>query len=96
MKRTLSLIASLTLCAGLYTPVAFSETVAIPLGKQGDYWNIQRPSTGATKAQVAAQFGEPIARTGPVGEPAIYTWEYEQFKVYFEGDHVIHSVVLPQ
>ena len=96
MKRTLSIVASISLCAGLYAPAAISETVAIPLGKQGDYWNVQRPKTGVTKAQVMAEYGEPTTRSGPVGEPPIYTWKYAQFIVYFEGEHVIHSVVVAQ
>ncbi len=95
MKPIAGLIASLSLCAGLSSPVAMSETVTIPLGKQGDYWNVERPKTGISKDQVLARYGEPLTRSGPVGNPPITTWQYEQFKVYFEYDHVIHSVVLP-
>lgn len=87
------LTASLALCTGLYAPVASSETVTIPLGQQGDHWNIERPRTGISKAQVLNQYGEPTDRTGPVGDPPIYTWHYAQFKVYFESDRVIHTVV---
>ena len=83
------------LCAGTYAPAASSETVKIPLGKQGDHWQVQRPTLGSSKAQVQSIYGEPLERTGPVGDPAIYTWYYEQFKVYFEDDFVIHSVVIP-
>ena len=75
---------------------AFAETVAIPLGQQGKAWEVQTPRHGATKVEVEAQFGSPIATSGPVGEPPIYTWEYEQFNVYFEGDRVIHAVVKMQ
>ena len=96
-QRPLIRLAGLALSAGMAlwaAPAAFSETVAIPLGKQGDYWNIERPRTGASQQQVLSQFGAPLRTTGPVGEPPITTWVYEQFKVYFEYDHVIHSVVL--
>ena len=98
LKRLVSikfLIAiSLTTSLGIFTAPAISETVAIPLGQQGDQWNITRPKTGTSKAQVINQYGEPLARSGPIGNPSIYTWSYEKFKVYFEDDYVIHSVVI--
>lgn len=70
-----------------------AETIRIPLGQQGKAWQVETPRHGITKLEVEAQFGAPQDRTGPVGEPPIYTWDYERFTVYFEGDHVIHSVV---
>jgi hypothetical protein len=70
-----------------------AETVAIPLGQQGKAWNVETPKTGMRKDQVEARFGTPNEKSGPVGEPPIYTWDYQQFTVYFEGDYVIHSVV---
>lgn len=73
-----------------------AETVAIPLGQQGPAWNVETPRTGLTKDQVEAKFGEPVATSGPVGDPPIYTWDYGQFAVYFESDRVIHSVVKHQ
>ena len=30
---------------------------------------------------------------GPVGEPPISQWHYQDFVVYFEGNRVIHAVV---
>jgi hypothetical protein len=90
----LHLIAGLTLCASLYSPNSFSETVVIPLGKQGDYWNIERPKTGTSQAEVEAKYGEPLERSGPLGTPPISSWTYPNFIVYFEYDHVIHSVVI--
>lgn len=70
-----------------------AETVLIPLGQQGKAWNVETPKTGLTKDEVEARFGPPQRRTGPVGDPPIYTWDYGQFAVYFEADRVIHSVV---
>lgn len=85
---------------GLLLPVlsapTVAETVAIPLGQQSKAWNVETPKTGFTKDQVEARFGEPQQRTGPVGDPPIYTWDYGHFKVYFEADRVIHSVVKHQ
>ncbi len=70
-----------------------AEQITIPLGQQGRVWNVESPRTGMSKVQVEQQFGSPIKKSGPVGDPPIYTWEYDKFQVYFEGDYVIHSVV---
>lgn len=87
----------LACCIGALVPfigsAAIAETVAIPLGQQGKAWQVESPKTGMRKAQVEEKFGQPLEQSGPVGTPPIYTWDYEQFTVYFEGDHVIHSVV---
>lgn len=86
----------LGLCLGLLVSTsgaAFADTVAIPLGQQGAAWNIETPRHGLRKDQVEARYGAPQEKSGPVGTPPIYTWDYNQFSVYFEGDYVIHSVV---
>lgn len=51
-----------------------------------------KPRRGISKAQVESQFGAPSSRNGPTGDPAIYFWEYSNFTVYFENDHVLHTV----
>ena len=50
------------------------------------------PSRGMTMAQVEKSHGTPVVRKAPVGSPPISRWEYEDFVVYFEYRHVIHSV----
>ncbi len=70
-----------------------AETVAIPLGQQGKAWQVETPRKGITKVAVEAQYGAPDKRGDPVGDPPISKWDYAQFTVYFEHDHVIHSVV---
>ncbi|MGB3610409.1 MAG: hypothetical protein WA987_08535 [Cellvibrio sp.] len=87
MKK-ISLIILLACTALIHLP-ASAETVRVPVGQQAD---IVKPRTGVTKAKVAEQFGEPLSKQGPVGEPPISSWEYADFVVYFEYDHVIHSV----
>lgn len=52
----------------------------------------QIPTIGMNTANVYAQHGEPSSRTRTVGNPPISSWSYDTFTVYFEGDHVIHSV----
>jgi hypothetical protein len=53
------------------------------------------PTRGTSKAQVEKQFGEPNQRVAAVGNPPISSWVYPGFTVYFEYDHVIHSVATP-
>jgi hypothetical protein len=42
---------------------------------------------------VLAEFGEPLARIKPVGDPPITRWEYAEFIVNFERRWVIHSAI---
>jgi hypothetical protein len=47
-----------------------------------------------TMHEVSEKFGAPANKIAPVGAPPISRWEYAGFVVYFEGDHVIHAVVV--
>ena len=71
---------------------ALAETVRIPIGEQSAVATANKPRTGITKTKVEAEFGEPLVKNGAVGDPPISSWEYPDFTVYFEYDHVIHSV----
>jgi len=74
-----------------------AETIKVPVGSQTpESQLLARPSTGATKAQVKIQFGEPQKENPAKGKPPISNWEYAEFIVYFENDHVIHSVIKPK
>ncbi len=73
---------------------ASAEEIQVPLGQQGDKENpVVLPSSGMTKEQVQARFGEPSDWKEAVGEPPISSWRYNGFTVYFEYDRVIHSVL---
>ena len=50
------------------------------------------PARGMSIQRVEQEFGAPLSRRGPVGEPPIRVWSYAGFRVYFETDRVIHSV----
>lgn len=50
------------------------------------------PVRGATMKSVEGQFGAPETRHAAVGNPPITRWDYAAFSVFFEHDHVIHSV----
>lgn len=51
------------------------------------------PQKSATMNQVRADYGDPIAESAPVGDPPITRWEYADFVVYFEHQHVITTVL---
>lgn len=56
------------------------------------------PTRGMTMKQVEARFGSPLhklpARGGDTPKhPVIHRWEYKGYIVYFERNHVIHSVL---
>ncbi|RBW49835.1 hypothetical protein [Marinobacter sp. F3R11] len=77
------------------TPVsgAFAEELRVPVGSQADRSQEKMPRTGLTQASVRASWGEPAKAEGPVGQPPISQWHYDNFVVYFENDRVIHSVL---
>ena len=56
------------------------------------------PHRGLTMAQVERQYGAPIHKLQTRGgdtnkHPPINRWEYANYIVYFERNHVIHSVI---
>lgn len=74
---------------------AGAAQASIVLNEDGTY-QVQRvagaPRPGSTKSDVLANLGEPRERVAPVGEPAISSWRYDGFQVYFEYDLVLHTV----
>lgn len=73
--------------------IAKAETIAIDNGIAVKQSDISTPTRGMTMDEVAAKFGAPVTKVPAVGTPPIARWEYQGFVVYFEADHVIHSVV---
>ena len=51
------------------------------------------PPRGMTKSRVLARYGKPVSQSGPVGQPPISRWDYPDYRLYFEYDHVLHAVV---
>ena len=91
-KHTLSAIS---LClAGLATaPVVLAQTSGadappVPAAAQ------TLPVRGQTMGQVERQQGAPTQRFAAVGQPPITRWVYPSMIVYFEYDHVVHTVAL--
>jgi hypothetical protein len=83
----------LLLAAVLAGGVAGAETIAVDTGIAVKESDVATPSRGMTMDQVATKFGAPVSKVPAVGKPAISRWEYPGFVVYFEADHVIHSVI---
>lgn len=74
------------------TPLLLAEEIRIPVGQQG-IEGLKLPVKGLTMSQVEADFG-PAEKVHPAkGTPPITRWEYSNFMVYFEGEHVIHAVL---
>ncbi len=71
---------------------AGAENIIIPLGRQGAAVNNPLPHKGMDKSAVRALLGEPRSESAAVGEPPISSWDYGEFRVFFEYDHVIHVV----
>ena len=90
MRRiSFSLLLSLGLaCSGASV---IADTLLVEAVESGSA--LARPASGMVMAQVLQQYGEPQQRLGPVGEPPISHWVYGDFIVYFEHQHVIHSVI---
>ncbi|HSC83302.1 MAG TPA: phosphodiesterase [Pseudomonas sp.] len=84
-------IILLLLALGLPLAAA-AETIEIPLGQQGQS-GIQLPQRGESKHAVLERYGLADEEHAPVGQPPITRWDYRDFSVYFEYDHVVDSVL---
>lgn len=98
MKKNNILLGPMILAATVsLAPMASvqAEQLTVPVGSQADRSGASTPATGMTKDSVRAKWGSPLEIQGPVGEPPISQWHYQNFVVYFENDRVLHSVLKP-
>jgi hypothetical protein len=84
----------LLLATVLASGLAEAETIAVDSGIAVKQADVATPSRGMTMDEVSGKFGAPATKVPAVGKPPISRWEYPGFVVYFEHEHVIHSVVL--
>lgn len=89
--RTRIITIALVSCLWSAGP-AFSDTLLIEGVDAARQTAGERPARGSTMASVEARFGSPNSRSGAVGRPPITRWDYSDFVVFFEYDHVVHSV----
>jgi hypothetical protein len=83
-------------CIGLFSLsalAAHAEMVATDSGIAVKESAVTTPARGATMEEVTAKFGAPVSKVPGVGNPPISRWEYSGFIVYFEFDHVVHTVI---
>ncbi len=72
----------------------FANAEVISIGKQSpNFDRSQLPQHGLSMAKVISRYGEPLEKSAPVGTPPITKWEYDQYTVYFEYEHVLKAVV---
>jgi hypothetical protein len=83
----------LMLAAVLAGGSACAETVVVDNGIAVKESDVATPTRGMSMDQVTSKFGAPANKVPAVGKPPISRWEYPGFIVYFEADHVIHSVI---
>ena len=89
-------LAALSLGAAVLatTVPAAAEVIQVPVGQQAAEKRVlEVPKRGTTKAEVERRFGAPLAQQPAVGNPPISSWDYENYRVYFERDLVLHTVL---
>ena len=94
MKRLLPVLLS---CLLLPTSLP-AQTDTLLIQRVQAAGKVVLPKRGASMASVEAAFGVPTHKFAAVGggsvkTPPITRWEYAEFSVYFENDHVVNSVL---
>ena len=82
----------LTLFLAMATLQVNAQVVKTPGSSAQVVANSNMPHRGLSKSQVESRFGQPSSKQGPVGDPSIYRWDYNNYSVFFENNIVIHSV----
>ena len=89
--RSASLILSALASLALAGPISVAHSEELELAKPPQS-EANRPARGMSMQNVEATFGAPASRVPAVGSPPISRWEYPGFVVFFEHDHVVHTV----
>ncbi|CAH0989996.1 hypothetical protein SIN8267_00073 [Sinobacterium norvegicum] len=71
-----------------------AQTITIPVSQQQPDNTIELPKKHQTMSSVSEQFGQPLEKKPPMGKPPITRWQYQEFIVVFEHQHVIHAVTI--
>jgi hypothetical protein len=93
--KTLTAILVSVLALGALAPAA-ADTLLIQRVQAAS--KVVLPKRGMSMAAVEASFGVPPHKFAAVGggstrTPPITRWEYPEFSVYFENEHVVNSVL---
>jgi hypothetical protein len=99
--RSLPIIVMLAVTAGFAAPQVVQarqhgDNLLIHRVQQENGMNL--PRRGMSMSQVERSYGAPQRKLSPRGgdtrkHPQINRWEYSNFMVYFEHEHVIHAVL---
>lgn len=92
MKINTSAIACCSLWLFFFNP-GFAEVLEVPENPTKS--SESAPKRGSPMDSVKSRYGEPQQVVNAVGVPPISRWVYDKFTVYFEKDHVIHTVAHP-
>ena len=89
-----SAAAAVVLCGS-----ALADELQVPATKASP-GTAATPASGMSMESVEAKYGAPTKRVPAVGgasaqQPPITRWEYPGFVVFFENNHVIHTVITP-
>jgi len=91
MSRT-RVIATVALASVLAT---FAHAETLQMGDSefaARFEQAGKPVRGMSRDNVLSTYGDPSSRQSAVGSPPISRWDYAGFVVFFEYDHVVHSV----
>jgi len=91
---TRAFVITLTLVGSLWGTVntVQADTLLIEGMDAAQPTTTERPARGSSMASVEGRFGPPATRSSAIGQPPITRWDYPNFAVFFEFDHVVHSV----
>jgi hypothetical protein len=81
----------LLLTVSLFLTPLSAGTLTIPGHKPSEQKQTM-PMRGVSMEAVLDDFGEPIQRHEPIGDPPISEWIYSGFRVYFEYETVLHTI----
>jgi len=94
--RTSPLRTLLLTIACVLPILASADDLIIPVGQQGaDKASLELPLRAMKAEAVEEKFGAPLNKSNPVGNPPISNWEYPAYRVFFESDRVLHTVLKP-
>ncbi len=88
LRKSIAVLILVSACA---TGAAVADTLIVD-GIEAQGVSNSSPGRGLSQNSVQSRWGEPLNKSAAVGEPPISSWKYDTFVVYFEYDHVIHSV----
>ncbi|MBV1882650.1 MAG: hypothetical protein KUG82_13515 [Pseudomonadales bacterium] len=89
--RQLPIVFAITV---MLSSSVLADVVTVGVGHQAkDKHALSRPNKGMDKQEVYSHFGDPIKQTNSVGKPPISSWVFDKFTVYFEYEHVVHTVL---